>query len=137
MPDSIRTLLISDFNLETFAAYLENDPGLPEIEPTVAPFGQVVQTLVGEAAWSDQEAAIVWTQPHAMIGSFNAAQRFEQVDPEQALAEVVDFGQLLLTVADRVKVLFVPTWEIPAGEEGYGFLEMRPGMGVAHLLMRM
>jgi FkbH-like protein len=137
MIDSMRTLLISDFNLETFAAYLENDPGEPEIDPTVASFGQVVQTLVDAAAWSDQEAAIVWTQPHAVIGSFNAAQRFERVDPEQALAEVADFGQLLLTAADRVKALFVPTWEIPAGEGGYGFLEMRPGVGVAHLLMRM
>ncbi len=139
MADPIKALLVSDFNVETFAAYLENDPESPNIEPIVAPFGQVVQTLMGgESLWNDSsQFAVVWTQPQAAVSAFHAALQFQKVDTTQVLVEVEEFAQLLLKAADRVASLFVPTWEIPPAQQGYGLLDMKPGMGISSLLMQM
>jgi len=139
MTEPLKALLLSDFNLETFAGYLENDPDTPSVKPVLAPFGQVVQTLVsGESIWSENfQLAIVWTQPHIAIRSFQLALAFETVDPDHVLAEVTDFAKLLLKAAERTGSLFVPTWEIPPAEQGYGLLEMKPTFGISNLLMRM
>ena len=44
--DLVRTILISDFNLDVFAGYLENDSQTPKIFPTITPFGQVAQVIM-------------------------------------------------------------------------------------------
>ncbi len=44
----LRSVLISDFNLDIFSGYLNNDEGLPRIEAVAAPFGQVSQLLIKE-----------------------------------------------------------------------------------------
>ena len=46
--DQIHAILISDFNLDNFSRYLENDSQLPKIIPSVAPFGQVNQVIMDE-----------------------------------------------------------------------------------------
>lgn len=138
MADPIQALVVSDFNVDTFAAYLENDAESPQIEPTVAPFGQVVQTLVGSSSWDPAlQFAVVWTQPQAVVPSFHAALQFQKVDTNRVLAEVEEFARLLLQAADKVATLFIPTWEIPPAQQGYGLLEMKPGTGITSLLMQM
>ena len=47
--DLVRTILISDFNLDVFAGYLENDSQTPKIFPTITPFGQVAQIIMDKS----------------------------------------------------------------------------------------
>ena len=43
-----KAILISDFTMNVFAGYLNNDPNDPRIEATITPFGQVMQLLVDD-----------------------------------------------------------------------------------------
>ena len=41
-----RALLISDFNIEVFSSYLNNDEDFPLVDTIVAPLGQIIPVLV-------------------------------------------------------------------------------------------
>jgi FkbH-like protein len=130
-----RIVLIADFNADTFARYLEHT-ALPMAQVTVAPYGQVYQTLTASDPGSDA-TAIVWTQPHAVIDSFRRAREFEAADAEQAIVEVKAFAGAVAAFARRCRYVFVPTWTQPVWDRGYGVLDARPGLGLADLLARM
>ena len=58
-------LLISDFNIQNLADMLRQG-GTPPVQPLVAPYGQVMQTLLGHDSecWKQEpDAAVVWTLP--------------------------------------------------------------------------
>ena len=64
-------LIVSDGNLETLAGYLTNDAGAPEVHATVAPFGQVMQTLLDGRYWADRpDLAVIWTRPQGVSEAF-------------------------------------------------------------------
>ena len=130
-----RLLLVADFNVETLARYLANT-AMPGADVQAAPFGQVYQTLSSPgpgAEWS----ALIWTQPDATIDTFRRAANFEPVDAERALDEVRAFAESLKRFARNTRSLFVPTWTMPWWSRGYGMLEFRRDVGLAHLLSRM
>jgi FkbH-like protein len=138
--DSLRAILISDFNLEIFAGYLENDSQSPKISSTIAPFGQVVQVMMDKnmECWKQpQDVAIVWTRAESVINSFHKALDFDLVTIEQALEEVDVYSDCLLSLMVRVKILLVPAWTMPVNIAGYGMLERKSGIGLADLLSRM
>ena len=111
--DLVRTILISDFNLDVFAGYLENDSQTPKIFPTITPFGQVAQVIMDKRmeCWKHSyDLAIVWTRAEGVINSFQKAIDFNSVTIEQALEEVDVYSDSLLSLMDRVKILFVPAW---------------------------
>ncbi len=138
--DSYKGLVISDFNADNLAALLSNDPELPMVEARSAPYGQVYQALMGEdpAMWGgDPDFAVVWTRPEGVVRSFAAALEYERVGVEQALQEVDQYADLLLGIKERVSYAFIPTWTLPGYHRGYGLLNMKEGLGLANLLMRM
>ena len=138
--DLVRAILISDFNLEIFAAYLEHDFQSPKTSATIAPFGQVVQVMMDKSmeCWKQsQDIAIVWTRPESVINSFHKALDFDLVTIEQALEEVDIYSDCLLSLMDRVKILLVPAWTMPINIAAYGMLERKSGIGLTDLLARM
>lgn len=138
--DQVRTILISDFNLENFSGYLKNDAQSPKIDPSIAPFGQVSQVLMDEKleCWQEcKDLAIVWTQPEGVIDSFRKALDFNSITLEKVLEDVDAYSEALTNLTGRVKILLVPTWALPTGIAGYGILERKPGIGLADLLARM
>jgi FkbH-like protein len=138
--DSYNCILISDFNIENMAGYLRNSPGVPATNVTVAPYGQVMQFLSGDASEYRQnkyDLAIVWTQPHKVIASFNDMINFKTVSVDEVLREVDDFASYLLGIRDKVKYVFVASWVLPAYNRGLGMLDMKFGIGTANTLMRM
>ena len=67
----MRTLLVSDFNVQSLANYLENADEPPPFDITISPFGQVQRTLLDDAAWSPKpDCAVVWTQAHRVVTAF-------------------------------------------------------------------
>lgn len=133
-------LLISDFNADNLAAMLTHEAGDPQLRVTSAPYGQVFQYLVdaGRPEWAGApDFAIVWTRPQAVVPAIAEALNYRRPALEQVLAEVDEYASLLLRLTDRVKVVLAPTWTLPASERGYGLLDMRPGLGLANLLMQM
>ena len=135
-----RCLLISDFNLDNFAGYLDNDEDGSRVETIVAPYGQVVPTLAQEGGedWErEPDCCMVWTRPEGVVESFNRLLMGEKVDGMEIEGEVDEFSSLLLGVSERVKAVFVPTWWVPTCNRGYGMLDMRRDTGIAYHLMRM
>ncbi len=134
-----RALLISDFNLANFAAVIANDPEEPVIEPSEAPFGQVISCLLDGSApcWSDKlDLAIVWTQPQSVIKSFNDLLQGIDVPLETLHSEVDEFIDALRKGSARVAALFVPTWSLPGSPAIEGLLAMKE-QGIRHALLQM
>ena len=130
-----RVYLVADFNVETLARYLANT-AMPGAEVQAAPFGQVRQTLSTTGPGSDWNA-VVWTRAEATIDTFRQAANFEPIDADRALAEVNAFAESLKRFSRHVRYVFVPTWTLPWWSRGYGMLEFRRDIGLAHLLSRM
>ncbi|MHC4115213.1 MAG: HAD-IIIC family phosphatase [Planctomycetota bacterium] len=133
-------LLISDFNLTNFAGYLSNDEGLPRVEATLAPFGQVIPVLTAgnpEVWQKGFDFAIIWTQPEAIIESFKRVLDYQSPSIERMLSEVDEYSSALLNIQDKVNFAFVPTWVFPSFNRGMGLLDMKEQVGVANTLMRM
>ena len=135
-----KAVLISDFTLNNFAGYLENDEGLPRILATMAPFGQVMQVLMNDSldCWqSGPDLGIVWTRPEAIIEAFNKTLQFEVVDLEKILEQVDAYCETLRKLERRLKLVFIPTWLLPGHQRGLGALDLRANGGMAYTLMHM
>ncbi len=133
-------LIVSDFNADIFAAYLTNHDDFPSVNATVAPFGQVKQILMEEnmKCWGrNPEIAVIWTQPQSVIESFNNILNYQNVSIDKVLNEVDEYSSLLVNLKNRVNLAFVPTWVLPSYHRGYGLIDMKNGLGMANLLMRM
>lgn len=127
--------LISDFNITPLARALAAN-ALPELgEVTVAPYGQVHQTLL--AAGLPDSIAVVWTRPEGVIESYQQAIDLAEIDHALVLREVEAFVALLRKFAGTVRHLFVPTWSRTISSPTYGMLDWTPGLGLSHLLARM
>jgi FkbH-like protein len=132
-------LLIADFTVAGFTHTL-NAGEAPRLKAVVAPFDQVVPTLMDGAAdcWRRRpDFALVWTRPHTAVKSFSRALDHEPVTLEDVLADVDQFVECLRAAAKRVDALFVPTWTWPSHDRGLGVLNLRPPLGPSYCLMRM
>jgi len=135
-----KCLLISDFTIDNLAAYLGVESSPPKIIPLIAPFNQVIQILIDYSleCWQENpDLAVIWTQPGAVIPSFKRIIRYESVSEEQILQEVDEFSSHLLTISNRLKYVFVPTWILPSYPRGTGLLDMKSGIGIGYALTRM
>lgn len=133
-------ILISDYNINNFAGYLNNDNELPAVTSTVSPFGQLMHVLMQgdlEPWKSKPDMAMVWTQPESVIESYKQVLKYENVSISEILKEVDEYASLLLNLLDRVKTVFVPTWVYPFYHRIYGLLDMKSGVGISNVLMRM
>lgn len=132
--------LISDFGMQNFSAYLENDPELPKVQTILAPFDQVIPTLMQKdlPLWHrDLDFAAVWTQPERVIKPFADTLSYKNPPLQSILEEIDHYASLLLDISDRAHSIFVPTWVLPSYHRGFGMLDMKTGIGIANVLMRM
>ncbi len=133
-------LLISNFTIDNFAGYLNNDEDLPRVKSVIAPFDQVIQVLADKDSdcWKNKaDFTVVWTRPESVIRSFNHILDYRNISIEKLLAEVDEYSSLLLSIRDRVKFVFVPLWVFPSYHRGSGMLDMKTGVGISNTLMRM
>ena len=137
---ALRIVTVSDFNLANLNAYLAHDEQEPRVEAVETPFGNVHQLLMdpGAACWAEPaDAVLLWTRPQAVVPLFGRVLDGEAVSHDDVLAEVASFAALLARLGDRAPTVLVPSWTMPPGHRGLGMLDLRPGVGVAHLLARM
>lgn len=135
MLSGVSVLLISDFTVDELIGELAR-PGTPSaVEAKLAPFGQVVQTLLGSTGGGGADFGVVWTLPN-FISAFARISNGETVS-DSILAEEVDgFVNLLRTAAPSFGQLFVPTWSMESWRRGLGVRDCRPG-GLRHALTMM
>jgi FkbH-like protein len=139
---SIKIELISDFNLQTVANYLENSESRPEVAVHVAPFGQVVPTLLQandvDPSKSERSAvAVIWTAPAAIIPAFADAVQSKPVRQEAMLGEVREFARHIITAKDRFRSVLVCAWTLPRWQRGLGLLDLQKPSGLRNLLLKM
>jgi FkbH-like protein len=128
-------LLVADFTAQEFADLLMEDTEAPRLQVDVAPYQQVVPTLLSLDTGA-QDLVIVWTLPESTIPSFARLMSHESVDEKVLLDEVDAFAGLLASSLRGVKCAVVPTWTVPSYNRGLGAIDLRPG-GIAHALMAM
>jgi FkbH-like protein len=138
--ESFRCVLISDFNVEIFSGYLSNNEDLPDVDTTLAPFGQVIPLLMQEDMeyWQGNfDFTVIWTRPEAVIESFSDLLAYKNPTIEDILNEVDQFASLLLNICNKIQTVFIPTWTLPPYMRGFGMLDMKKDMGIANTLMQM
>jgi hypothetical protein len=81
--------------------------------------------------------AVIWTRPEGAIASFARVLDFEEVPHEAVLSEVDAFADAVSAYARDLRHVFLAAWTVLPGRRGYGLLDYRPGLGVAHLVARM
>lgn len=136
-PESIQLELISDFNLQTLANYLENDESSPRVSVQVAPFAQLIPSLLQGDEKSRGRYALVWTSPAAAAPDFANAVRGQAATVEDVLEEVRQFAQHIVTAAVRYRAVLVCAWTLPGWQRGLGLLDLKHPAGLRNLLLKM
>jgi hypothetical protein len=137
-----RVLLVGDTTLEPLGRLLERGQEMPQLQISVAPYGQVYQILLdtNHPAWQVQpDVLVVWTAPHLTLPSVEKLLRFEGSAAEAyeaALREADQFAMGVLQAASRVGQILVPTWTLPSYERWIQALTWRQGIGPANLLAK-
>jgi FkbH-like protein len=136
----LRFLLLSDFNAEPLADFLNNRETDPVCEIRVAPFGQVTPSLLeigaGQKATDEYDGVIVWTRPEAVIAGYDRLLRGGTDRADTIRAEVEGFASIIVNAAARLRYLFFVTWTEPSFRRNFGIWSMRPE-GSSLTLMRM
>ncbi len=127
--------IVSDFTVGELERRLNEDSELPIVEFEVAPFGQVVPTLMSPAP-EGRDVLVVWTRPEAVCPAFARLLAFEPVSESEVLEQVDEFCNLLLKSAEAYKTVFVPTWAVPSQQRALGMIDARKG-GVTRALAAM
>jgi FkbH-like protein len=135
---SSRFLVVSDFNAQTFADFLNNSETDSAGEVLLAPFGQVTPCLLeitgGKSASAEYDGIIVWTRPEGVIAAYDALLKGAAVPADTIRAEVEGFASILIHAAARVKHLFFVTWTEPSFRRNFGIWSMRPDGGSLALM---
>ncbi len=128
-----RGTLISDFTVDELVDELLSPIGLPPLAAEVAPYGQVMQSLMHPPANDASDFVVVWTRPEVSVPSFARVIGYEDVNPAELAAELAQFATLILRAAAGYKAVFVPTWVQPGWLRGRGMADSRPN-GVTRVL---
>jgi FkbH-like protein len=133
--DIVRTLLVSDFNIQTLANYLESSDERPPIDVTLGPFGQVQHALMDAALFDPvPHCTVVWTQPHRVVTGFRDLVEGHAVSRAEIDRQVADYADLLAAVAERTGLLIVPTWVLPPWQRGLGIGDFKGPQGLRSAL---
>src|ERR1051326_4871815 len=102
---NLKVILISDFTIGNLAGYLRNDTSL-SADVTIAPFAQVIQTILNDQldCWQTaHDVAVVWTRPEATLSKFESLLRFEDVALDEILNEVDAYCAALRKLHNRAR----------------------------------
>jgi FkbH-like protein len=119
-------VLISDFTIDELGRSLEKDASKPLLRAEIAPFGQVIPSLMTPPR-AGVDFAVVWTRPEGVIESFARLLEFEAVDDALLLEEVDRYAELLLEGLKSYRFAAVPTWTLPPWSRGLGLADTRRG----------
>ncbi|GJG89222.1 hypothetical protein tb265_44030 [Gemmatimonadetes bacterium T265] len=133
---TLRGVILADFTPGELATRLADPADAPALAATVAPYGQVIQSLLAPDANAGTDFAVVWTRPDQVSPAFGRLLRGEPATDAELLADVDAFCDAVTRGAERFRVVLVPTWTLPAEQRGLGMLDARPG-GSAWTLTRM
>lgn len=136
---AIPGLIISDFNAQNLAGFLNNTPEPPTLAVSVVPFGQVMQTLTDESmvCWQAKpEVVIIWTRPQAVLATIQGLLDNSR-PPLQALpAEVDAFTDAVRAASQRSRLMLVASWTVSAYERGLGVIDLKSEHGLSRQLAR-
>ena len=135
--NKVKCRLISNFNIDNLAGYLNNNDMFSHIEVEITPYNHVIQSLLNADIKDVYDITLCWTQPQSISLSFARIMQFENIDHNQALKEVDEFCNMLVGINNNQQLLLVPMWVIPTYFWGYGSLDMKDGLGIANLLNKM
>lgn len=134
-----RGLLISDFNIDNLAAYLNNDPEQPLVKCSVAPFAQISQALLDRTlpCWEPvPNFIVVWSRPEGVLEGFCHLAADGEPLPARVLRRDVDeYCKKINTASAAVETIFVPIWTIPAIHMGQGRFDLAREIGVSRCLL--
>ena len=140
--DTRRVLFAGDTTLDPLGRLLGRGQD-PVLEATAAPYGQVYQILLDadHPVWANQpDILVVWTAPELTLPSLKKLLLFDGPSAasayEGALREAEQFADAVLRAAERVGLVFVPTWVLPSYERWIQALAWRQGIGPANLLAK-
>lgn len=131
--------LVSDFNLQNFAALLQKLPSPFPLRAILGPFGQTASLLLdpNSFVWKEARSAIIWTQPQVAVPTFQKVASFQEFNSEELLREVDSFAELIRNIPSSVTTVLIPTWIAPELGRGLGSADLVHNMGVTNTLMRM
>lgn len=142
--NSVRCILISDFQLGGLRGLLANDKSAgPAVEPVLAPFGQVNEVLMDPShdCWTSEpqpHAALIWTQPQGAIQTFAQLLRTgESVPLKDILGEVASYAASIKGLLGRVRNVFVPLWVLPPHQRGLGMIDLSADQGLSGTVLAM
>src|SRR5262245_9356481 len=78
-PPAHRGYLVADFTVDELAGLLASPVEGPALHGEIAPFGQVVQSLLGGPPEDAKDFLVVWTRPESAVPSFQQVLAFEPV----------------------------------------------------------
>jgi len=105
-----------------------------------ADYGQVIPVLMQKniECWKVKyDAVVIWTQPEAVIKTYDNVVNYEKVSLEEILEEVDRFADYILGIRDRTRYVFVPSWTEPSYHRVFGMFDMKSKIGRSDILMRM
>ena len=139
MGNKLFGLLVSSFNMDNFAAYLNNATAEIEIEFKFAKYAQTFQTLLNDNLWTDNlDFAVIWTLPEDVSKAFDKLLNFQDVTVQEILEEVDWYCELVNNISGKVKkAVFIPTWTVTSSYHTLGMLDMKQDFGISNILMQM
>jgi FkbH-like protein len=125
-------LIVSDFTITELEHLLNENDEDPVCEFSVAPYGQVVQSLMSTAP-QGCEVVVVWTRPESAIPAFGRILSFESVSESDLLDDLDAYVDLIVRAAGNYKSVLVCSWVVPSHVRGLGLIDARSG-GVSRAL---
>jgi len=111
-------------------------------EVEMAPYNQVIQTLLDNNWNNNVNSAFIWTLPTIIEEYYNYCTNGDY--NKDKLAEDLDsFCDLVVAASEKLDYLFVPLWVSPNQERGLGMLDVRCGLSNfihrmnAHIIKRL
>jgi FkbH-like protein len=119
-------ILISDFTIDPLAIMLARRQSSIELRAEVAPFDQVVPTLL-DPPQAGRDFAVVWTQPSSVVPAMGRLAAGDTVTEGDLHEDVDSFASLIGQGLGEFTAVIVPTWTQPVWKRGRGVADLRPG----------
>jgi FkbH-like protein len=136
-PIKLTGIFLSNFNLQNFVNYIDNDTEFPLIKTTLTPYGQVMNILLGDNMAAKYDFGFIWLMPQAVIGSFNKLINGHLTPFTSIMSEVDDFCNAVIKYSEAFKFLFIVSWSMPSYYRGIGLRDLKNEFGISNCLMRM
>lgn len=125
-------LFISDFTIDNFSNLFKTKEYQSEFEILSNPNGAVIYNLLN-FNYTDVDFCVIWTQPQSTVSSFNSN---HETKIEEIHKSVDYFSEILLKIAKKVGILFIPSWTNNPYQRGLGFNDFEES-GITRTILEM